>query len=337
MAGEILWFFGGEMGFHNVSFPTNQSYGTSGGPGFSTKIIETASGAEHRVSLHSQPRHVYEAAHYIQTVEAARAVLDFYLARKGPAASFRFKDWGDFATTATRETYTGTAVTNTDETLEPGDGTTTQFQLRTSYADEGHGLTRTIVLPVATSVLIAFDGVAQTTGWTVNDTTGIVTFSTAPTNGVEITAGFEFEVMVRFSKEVDTNALRVAIDHYEIQNIPSVPLIEVINEKPVPDTMWHGGSVNHGAITGDATITLAQGVDHTFEQTTASLVILLPAVADMPDGAGHFHIHNEGTTSIDVNTADDDLVVTLTTGKGAMLDVSVNSTGGKTWRAMKGS
>ncbi|MCP4660977.1 MAG: DUF2460 domain-containing protein [bacterium] len=337
MAGEILWFFGGEMGFHNVSFPTNQSYGTEGGPGFSTKIVETASGAEHRVALHNQPRHVYNAAHTIQTIADAVAVLKFYTARSGAAASFRYKDWSDYATTDTWVTYDGSAVTDTDQLLSYGNGEKTQFQLKKTYNDDGGAVQRTITLPVESSVVISFDGTPQTTGWTVNDTTGIVTFATAPDAGTVIRCGFEFEVKVRFSKEVDTNALRVAINHYEIQDIPSVPLIEVINEAPVPDSMWHGGAKNHGAITGDATITLAQAVDHTFEQSTAGLAVLLPAVTDMPDGAGHFHIHNEGTTSLDVNTEEDDLVVTLTTGKGAILSVSVNSTGGKTWRAMKGA
>ncbi len=39
------------MSFHDVRFPTDISYGSSGGPGFSTAIIEVDSGAEERISL----------------------------------------------------------------------------------------------------------------------------------------------------------------------------------------------------------------------------------------------------------------------------------------------
>ncbi len=57
---------------------------------------------------------------------------------------------------------------------------------------------RTITKPVAGTVQVYLDGVEQPSGWSVDTTTGLVTFGVPPTLGVEVTAGFEFDVPVRF-------------------------------------------------------------------------------------------------------------------------------------------
>jgi len=340
MAGEILFFFGGEMGFHNVSFPTDQDYGTEGGPGYDTAIIETTSGAEQRVARHSAARHIFDAAHTIRSPQAIADVLKFYHARRGAAASFRYKDWGDYASNSLGMTHTGSAIDDEDQIIGYGDGSTTQFQLCKVYSDDGAATTRVINLPVESSVLIAIDGVAQASGWSVNDTTGIVTFTTAPSVGEVITAGFEFETKVRFSKDVDVQALKAQISSFDIHEIPSVPLIEVINEAPVPDVMNFGGAKNHGAITADVSITLSQGVHHIVDPA-AGLKIYLPEIdwplSHLADGFGHFYIHNEGTNSIDVVTTALSTVVTIAAGLAAIISVSRDSDGQKTWRALKSS
>ena len=63
----------------------------------------------------------------------------------------------------------------------------------------------------------------QITGWTVNTTTGLVTFAASPALGMAITAGFEFDVPVRF----DTDTLDVTLDFERLGSITSIPLIEV--------------------------------------------------------------------------------------------------------------
>src|SRR3546814_8349306 len=52
--------------------------------------------------------------------------------------------------------------------------------------------------PGAGTVRVALSGDEQMTGWTVDAATGIVTFDAAPANGVAVTAGFLFDVPVRF-------------------------------------------------------------------------------------------------------------------------------------------
>ena len=70
---------------------------------------------------------------------------------------------------------------------------------------------------------MALNGVTQITGWTLNTATGVVTFTSAPAPGVAITAGFEFDVPVRF----DTDTLDVTLDFERLGSITSIPLIEV--------------------------------------------------------------------------------------------------------------
>jgi uncharacterized protein (TIGR02217 family) len=60
-------------------------------------------------------------------------------------------------------------------------------------------------------------------GWSVDTTTGVVTFDTAPGAGVAITAGFAFDVPVRF----DTDTLDVTLDIERLGSITSIPLLEI--------------------------------------------------------------------------------------------------------------
>ena len=60
---------------------------------------------------------------------------------------------------------------------------------------------------------------------TVDDTTGIVTFLAGhiPATGAVITAGFEFDVPVRF----DTDRLEIDIQGVRHGAIPSIPIVEI--------------------------------------------------------------------------------------------------------------
>ena len=80
-----------------------------------------------------------------------------------------------------------------------------------------------IAKPVAGSVRIALGGVEQLSGWSVDTTTGVVTFSAAPGADVAIAAGFEFDMPVRF----DTDALDVTLDLERLGSITSIPLLEL--------------------------------------------------------------------------------------------------------------
>jgi uncharacterized protein (TIGR02217 family) len=81
---------------------------------------------------------------------------------------------------------------------------------------------RTITKPVAGSVRIAVAGTAVT-GFRVDTLTGIVTLAQAPASGAAVTAGFEFDVPVRF----DTDELRINLTQFAAGDIPQIPMVEI--------------------------------------------------------------------------------------------------------------
>jgi uncharacterized protein (TIGR02217 family) len=82
---------------------------------------------------------------------------------------------------------------------------------------------RTITKPVAGTVHVYKDGVEQLSGWSVDVTTGIVTFTTAPAAGVAITADFELDVPVRF----DTDHMAVTIESFHLHRWQQIPIVEL--------------------------------------------------------------------------------------------------------------
>jgi uncharacterized protein (TIGR02217 family) len=88
-----------------------------------------------------------------------------------------------------------------------------QFQLLKHYPSGSVIEVRTSTKPVTGTVQVYLDGIEQTSGWSVDTTTGLVTFGTAPALGVEVTADFEF----RRAGAVDTDHMAVTIESYKLQ------------------------------------------------------------------------------------------------------------------------
>ncbi len=206
------------MAFHEVRFPDDISRGARGGPKRRTQIVELASGEEERNASWANSRRRYDAAYGIRRADDLAAVVAFFEARNGRLYGFRWKDWADY-----KSCLPSLTPAATDQNIGTGDGTTTDFQLVKAYSSGVQTWTRTITKPVAGTVKVAIDGVEQTTDWSVDTTTGLITFTAAPATGATITAGFEFDVPVRF----DTDTLDVTLDIERLGSITSIPLIEV--------------------------------------------------------------------------------------------------------------
>ncbi len=206
------------MAFHEVRFPDNISRGARGGPERRTQIVELASGAEERNASWANSRRRYDVAYGIRRADDLAAVVAFFEARNGRLHGFRVKDWAAFKSCLPSQTPSAT-----DQPIGTGNGAATQFQLLKRYTSGAQSWTRAITKPVAGTVTIALNGTPQASGWSVSTTTGLVTFTTAPAAGVTITAGFEFDVPVRF----DTDALDVTLDLERIGSITSIPLLEI--------------------------------------------------------------------------------------------------------------
>ncbi|MDX2073491.1 MAG: DUF2460 domain-containing protein [Alphaproteobacteria bacterium] len=197
------------MAFIETRFPTDISFGSAGGPEYSTDIIITQGGYEQRNINWAAARARYNVAYGVRTQEQLDALIAFFRARKGRADGFRFKDWTDYQATG--------------QLIGTGDGSTTQFQLVKNYTSGSITDSRTVTKPVSGSASIYLAGVLQTTGYSLSTTTGIVTFSSAPAGGVAITATFDFDVPVRF----DTDRLSASLDSYGLSSISDIPLVEV--------------------------------------------------------------------------------------------------------------
>ena len=201
--------------FHDVRFPLELGYGASGGPQFATQIAVTASGFEQRNSSWSDARLHYDAGVGVRSEADLATLLGFFRARRGQAHAFRFNDPLDRLSGSD-------AVTPLDQALGTGDGVTTRFALAKRYGSGADAQVRRITRPVAGTVRVAVAGVARATGWTLGDG-GYVDFAAAPAAGAAVTAGFEFDVPVRFADD----RIDVSLAGWHTGDLPSVPLVEV--------------------------------------------------------------------------------------------------------------
>ena len=185
------------MAFHEVRFPDNISRGARGGPERRTQVVELASGDEERNASWANSRRRYDVAYGIRRADDLAAVVAFFEARNGRLFGFRYKDWADY-----KSSLPSTPTVATDQQIGTGTGSLKTFQLFKRYTSGAQAWTRTIAKPVAGTVRIALGTVEQMSGWMLDTTTGVVTFTTAPGNGVIVRAGFEFDVPVRFDADM---------------------------------------------------------------------------------------------------------------------------------------
>ena len=170
--------------FHDVRYPFSLALGASGGPVRRTEIVPLVSGHEERNSPWAQSRRRWNAAPGIRSRSDVETLIAFFEARHGQLHGFRFR-----------------------------------------YEDAAGAYDRPIRKPAAASVLVAIDGVAQAEGtdFTVDTATGEVSFAAAPAAGTMLTAGYEFDVPVRF----DTDRLDISLDAIEAGEIADLPIIEI--------------------------------------------------------------------------------------------------------------
>ncbi len=208
------------MSFHEVRFPAALSFGSTGGPERRTDVVTLANGFEERNTPWAHSRRAYDAGIGIRSLADLEDVVSFFEERRGKLFGFRWKDWADYRSGGVLETPQAG-----DQVVGVGDGVTQEFQLQKTYGSGATAYVRSISKPVFGTVQIAVDGALQTDGvdFTVDTSTGEVTFMSAPAAGAEITAGFEFDVPVRF----DTDSIIVSAAGFKAGQIPSVPVVEV--------------------------------------------------------------------------------------------------------------
>lgn len=216
MRDGFTWFQTGENvveAFADMRFPIAIGREASVEPAFSTQIVTTASGAEQRNAEWADARLRFDAGPGVRGEAELGELIAFFRSRRGAAQGFRFEDPFDHSSNG----MTGEPAP-TDQALGEGDAALTEFALVKHYEDQERRITR----PVSGSVRIAVDGVERLTGWTLG-AGGVVSFDDPPADGAAVTAGFRFDVPVRFAED----RLNVSRATFLAGEAASVPLIEV--------------------------------------------------------------------------------------------------------------
>lgn len=205
------------MTFHPIRFPLDIALGARGGPERSTDVVTLASGREQRNGRWHHSRRRYNAGYGIKSRADMAAVLAFFEERRGRLHGFLWRDGLDHSSS-------GGVPTPLDQAIGTGDGTRTSFQLTKRYGANFDPYLRPITKPVVSSVRVAVGGVEMTSGWSVDAGSGLVGFATPPASGADITAGFLFDVPVRF----DTDRLDIELASFDGAEAPSIPLVEIL-------------------------------------------------------------------------------------------------------------
>ncbi|MFK8252224.1 phage distal tail protein, Rcc01695 family [Ancylobacter terrae] len=208
--------------FHEALFPLDIALGAAGGPERATEIVTTLTGREERNTRLAHSRRRWDAGYGVRSLADLSAVVAFFEERRGRLHGFRWRDRLDHASAPP-----GTAVTPLDQPIGEGDGTRAAFALAKTYGGAHAPYVRPIAKPVAGSVRVAVDGgeVAEGIAFDLDAATGLVTFRSGhvPGAGAAVTAGFRFDVPVRF----DTDFLEVNLTAFEAGEIPRIPILEI--------------------------------------------------------------------------------------------------------------
>lgn len=173
------------MAFDELAIlPDNYSRDAVALPTFSTVVVEGSTGDEQRVVEWAQPRRRYEIAYGTRPPAQIAALRAFFLARQGRARGFRFRDVSDFQLSG--------------EATAPLTATT--FQIQKTY-DDGSGTThaRPIYKPDAATIQVFVSGSPVVSGYTLDDSAGVLTFGSAP--GATPTVTGNYFVPVRFDSD----------------------------------------------------------------------------------------------------------------------------------------
>lgn len=197
--------------FSEERLPPELSLGCSGGPIWQTQVTVLDSGFEQRNSVWAEDKGEWDLGYANRDPEEADTLFQFFQARRGKLQGFRFRDWRDFQ-----------AI---NEPFGVGDVTTTVFLLRRTYTSGGDTSEKIIPKPVAETVSIFLDDAAQTEGtdYTIDDTTGAVTFASPPGADAVLTWTGEYDKPVRF----DTDKLTMTWVTGTITTFGHLPVVEI--------------------------------------------------------------------------------------------------------------
>jgi len=208
------------MSFHEVRFPANLSFGSVGGPERMTDVVALANGFEERNTPWAHSRRRYDAGLGMRSLDDVEILIAFFEARLGQVYGFRWKDWSDF-----KSCKPSAKPAFDDQVIAVGNGTTEVWPLMKTYRSGAHSYARPITKPVVGTVRVGIeqDELQEGVDYEIDTETGLVTFAHPPDPQMQITAGYEFDVPVRF----DTDGIQTSVASFQAGEVPNVPIVEV--------------------------------------------------------------------------------------------------------------
>ncbi len=208
------------MGFHEIRFPANLSFGSVGGPERRTEVVTLSNGFEERNTPWAHSRRRYDAGVGMRSLDDIETLIAFFEARQGQMFGFRWKDWSDFKSCPSSQD-----VAYDDQVIGVGDGVNNSFPLIKNYVSGDQSYGRPISKPVLGTVRVGVeaDELQEAVHYQVDTATGLIHFVHPPNEGMQISAGFEFDVPVRF----DTDRVQTSVASFQAGDAPNVPVVEV--------------------------------------------------------------------------------------------------------------
>lgn len=194
--------------FVETRYSVLQGVGSEGGPGFLTFIGMGHSAFERRIVDWDQVKARYNLATGLRDATDIATLRAIFLACRGRAMGFRYKDLADFQAT--------------DSPIGTGDGSNKIFRLKKRYTLGSNIYDRRCFKSVAGTVTTKVNGVPNA-AFSIDHTTGTITYSAAPANGHSVTASFQFDVPVRF----DTDELKMSPEDWDQGVVGELPVVEL--------------------------------------------------------------------------------------------------------------
>lgn len=203
-------------------------------PRTSTTMTAVSSGHEQRNKNWKHPLRRMVSPGNIDSDDKLEDCKDHWLVMGGPFLTFPFKDPLDFASKRLPKANVAPALTPIDQAFGVGDGILKTWQLKKTYQRGTRTYVRNITLPIVSSVLVAMNGLPPGTGepdlpggpytWSVDRITGDVTFDHEVHSGIVLTAGFLFDVPVRFEAD---DIFDQIVTSYQVRQQADLSFVEV--------------------------------------------------------------------------------------------------------------